>query len=450
MRILLVLIFLTLYSAVFSQEKMEVSFVLIDDATKVELESCWLNAKVNNDERKIGNYYSGDTLVFREVSINDEMIINARVNGYSPLNLTVDLSNFKRTLKKQNVVELTLAFKYDGQNILGIDINAIKKPEVIFSSDTISVSDFKIIDDENLILLTYPKRLEKSSEIVWYHKGEVKSRLNSPFEALYLVSDYRNNIYLQCKDRMYFVKVFENMELLEVNQRHIENQVLPILDTLESEFVYFSNYNEWYPAFDYFMVTRTDTQYTDVRHIEDTEMMEQYRAEYKWADVRTKLWAWDMEAESGIDREIWVGANIFTNSIYYEKPYSPMFLVNEELVLFDLYNDLLCRIDAYSCKVFDSIPIQFHHNRRKSNWEREIIQDPITKKLYALYDHVGNTTLREINAETGELSNEISLYYRYTEHVTVYDNKIYYIYRPFESMQKKYLYVQDMDLISGG
>jgi hypothetical protein len=157
-----------------------------------------------------------------------------------------------------------------------------------------------------------------------------------------------------------------------------------------------------------------------------------------------------MEAESGIDREIWVGANVFTNSIYYEKPYSPMFLINEELILFDMYNDLLCRIDAYNCQVFDSIPIQFHHNRRKSNWEREIIQDPITKKVYALYDHVGNTALREINHETGELSTEIPLFYRYTEHVTIYDNKIYYIYRPFESIQKKYLYVQDMDLVSGG
>jgi hypothetical protein len=110
----------------------------------------------------------------------------------------------------------------------------------------------------------------------------------------------------------------------------------------------------------------------------------------------------------------------------------------------------LCRIDAYSCEIFDSIPIGFHLNRRKTNWEREIIQDPITKKLYALYDHVGNTTLREINHETGELSNAIPLFYRYTENVTIYDDKIYYIYRPFETMQKKYLYVQGLDLVSGG
>jgi hypothetical protein len=450
MRILIVSIFLLFYSALFSQEKVSTSFVLIDDATKVELESCLLKITGNSVDKRINNYNSQDTIILNDISLDDRIFINASLRGYLPLKLEIDLSDFKREIKRGGLIEITLAFKYEGQSFVEVDVNATQKPLVVFSSDTISVSDFEIIDENNLILLTYPKRLEKSSEIVWFRNGEVKSRIESPYEALELISDYRKHIYLRCKERTYRVTTSKNLDLKEVNTPHLENQVLPILDTLEEDYVYFSNYNEWYPAFDYFMVTRTDTQYTKVRHLEDSEMMEQYRAEYKWSDVRTKLWAWDMEAESGIDREIWVGANVFTNSIYYEKPYSPMFLINEELILFDMYNDLLCRIDAYNCEVFDSIPIQFHHNRRKSNWEREILQDPISKKVYALYDHVGNTTLREINHETGELSTEISLFYRYTEHVTVYDNKIYYIYRPFESIQKKYLYVQDMDLVSGG
>lgn len=450
MRILFVFIFLTFYNTLFSQEEMLVSFELIDDATKVELESCKLNIKLADEQKKLSNYYSKDTITLNKFSSSDELIIDARINGYNPLKIAIDLANYKRELKKQRVIQLTLAFEYDGQDVIGVDINASQKPTVVFSSDTISVSDFRIIDENNLILLTYPKRLQKSSEVVWFQNGEIKSRLDSPSEAIELIHDYMKNIYLRTKEETYRVTTNQYLQLHLINTRDLENNVLPIIDTLENEYVYFSNYNKWYPAFDYFMVTRTDTQYTKVRHLEDKEMMEQYRAEYKWADVRTKLWAWDMEAESGIDREIWVGANVFTNSIYYEKPYSPMFLVNEELILFDLYNDLLCRIDAYNCEVFDSIPVEFHKNRRKTNWEREIIQDPITKKLYALYDHVGNTALREIDPETGELSTEIPLYYRYTEHVTVYNNKIYYIYRPFESMQKKYLYVQDLDLISGG
>lgn len=36
-------------------------------------------------------------------------------------------------------------------------------------------------------------------------------------------------------------------------------------------------------------------------------MMELYRSEFKYVDVRTKLWAMDKEHETGIDKEIWVG-----------------------------------------------------------------------------------------------------------------------------------------------
>lgn len=450
MRILIISVFFLFFKALFSQEQINVSFVLIDDATKVEIESCLLKITTDNTNKTIKEFNSRDTVVLNGISYRDEVVIQASTQGYSYLKKKINLEDFKREIKKDKLLQITLAFKYGGQDITEFDVNAEKKPVVVFSSDTISVSDFKIIDENNLVLLTYPKRLEKSSEIVWFQNGKVQGRIDSPYEALELISDYKHNIYLSCKEKTYKITAKNRLKLQAVDTRGLENNVLPILDTLDEEHVYFSNYNRWYPAFDYFMVTRTDTQYTKVRHIEDSEMMEQYRAEYKWADVRTKLWAWDMEAESGIDREVWVGANIFTNSIYYEEPYSPMFLVNEELILFDLYNDILCRIDAYNCEVFDSIPITFHLNRRKTNWEREIVQDPITKKLYALYDHVGNTVLREIDAKTGELSNEIPLFYRYTEHVTVYDNKIYYIYRPFESMQKKFLYVQDMDLVSGG
>lgn len=447
MRILIAITFSLISCSLFAQDKINISFYLVDDATKVSLESCLLKIKTNSTEQKINVYHSKDTIE-TEVDLNKNIIVKASIIGYDPLQKTIQLSDYKRLVENNKVINIELSFAYEGQSFVEFEVNANKEPSVVFSSDTLSVSDFKIINEDNLILLTYPKRLQKSSEIIWLQNDTVAGRVDCPAEAIELIADYRNNIYLSCKNNTYKIARNAGLKIHEVNTKDLENYIFPILDTLEEERVFFSNYNEWYPAFDYFMVTTTDTQYTTVRHIVDDEMMEHYRAEYKWADVRTKLWAWNMEAESGIDREVWVGANVFTNTIYYEEPYSPMFLVDEELVLFDNYNDQICRIDAYNCEVFDSIPMEFHKNRRKTGWEREIIQDQITKKIYTIYDNVGNTTLREINHETGELSKEIPLFYRYTEHVTVYDNKIYYIYRPFESMQKKYLYVQDLDLVS--
>ena len=60
-------------------------------------------------------------------------------------------------------------------------------------------------------------------------------------------------------------------------------------------------------------------------------MMELYTSEYKWMDVRTKLWAKNKEIETGIAAEVWVGANYFTQSLYYEEAYAPMFHRNDSI-----------------------------------------------------------------------------------------------------------------------
>ena len=58
--------------------------------------------------------------------------------------------------------------------------------------------------------------------------------------------------------------------------------------------------------------------------------------------MRTKFWAHDKQLETGIDKEIWVGATVFTNSVYYEPLYAPLFKVGEDSIfVFDHYKNLL-------------------------------------------------------------------------------------------------------------
>ena len=54
-------------------------------------------------------------------------------------------------------------------------------------------------------------------------------------------------------------------------------------------------------------------------------MMEFYRAEYKYVDVRTKLWAHQKQIETGIDKENGDGATVFTIQFitsHFMHPYS--------------------------------------------------------------------------------------------------------------------------------
>ncbi|MCC5924571.1 MAG: hypothetical protein JJT77_12360, partial [Crocinitomicaceae bacterium] len=223
-----------------------------------------------------------------------------------------------------------------------------------------------------------------------------------------------------------------------------DEQIKPIASEY-AEKVFFSNYNPLFPAVDYFVVDKKDSSYQALLYVEDAEIMEHYRAEYKYVDVRTKLWAWDMEIASGIDREVWVGAAVFTNSLYYEPPFVPFFTQSDTAYISDHYKNQLYKFSIDEDIILvDSIAIDYHLEKRKTGWRRVVLQDPITEKTFILYDKAGYSNIRELCASDGALSQTMPLFYRYVEKVAVYDNWVYYIYRPFGSIQKKYLYKEPL------
>jgi hypothetical protein len=390
------------------------------------------------------NIHTGDTL---NLPANGEAVwkIIARSHGYKKLDTIIYLNEYRRLIRKQKVLSIDLLFSFDGQYTGEVDISGIYKPEVKFGSDTLSVSDYVLIDDRHQVLLTYPKRLDKGSELIWLEDEEIEGRREIQGVAKSLITDFQGTIYLRCENDDFKVDPDKLLNLTVVNTRELENYVLPIIDSLELSRVYFSNYNPYYPAYDYFMVEKTDTSYTKLRHIEDDLMMEQYRAEYKWADVRTKLWAWDMEAETGIDREIWVGANIFTNSIYYDPPIGDLYRDGQDLFVYDFYKSHIIKYDAYDGAAVDSCEISFHLKPRKTGWEQKIVQDPVTKKLYTYFDQAGYMEIAEVDPNNGELESGYELHYRYVENIQIYNGMVYYIYRPYESPQKKFLYFEDLN-----
>jgi glutathione peroxidase-family protein len=49
-----------------------------------------------------------------------------------------------------------------------------------------------------------------------------------------------------------------------------------------------------------------------------------------------------------------------------------------------------------------------------------------------------------VDFKTGEISEKVKLHYKYVEKIRVHNNKIFYIYRPFESIQKRFLYKEKL------
>lgn len=315
--------------------------------------------------------------------------------------------------------------------------------QVLFQSEKLSVSDFEILPNGELLLLAYPKRLDKGSELLIYDGKQVLQSFKLKENPKELIHDFRGNVHVVCENGVYGIhREKKYIEISTIDKAYYMKYIFPVVDTVQSK-LFFSNFNPNYPAFDYLAFDQLDSTYSKIMEIKDDLMMELYRAEYKWVDVRTKLWAANKEIETGIDKEIWVGANYFTNTIYYKELYAPMFRKNDSIYVFDYYKDLLFSFDSRGNKL-DSIPIFHHYQPKQTGWKRNLLQDEITGEVYAFFEKAGICSVQKINLRTGILGDKIQFEHKYVDKVAINGGKAYYIYRPFESAQKKFLYVTQL------
>lgn len=334
------------------------------------------------------------------------------------------------------------SFEMDYSKVQGLNnqiVTAPGIPKIVYQSKRLHVQDFEILEDGRLILLTYPKQLKKGSELLLYDGSRVLNTFSVPGVATDLVRDYRGNAHVVCKENVFGIHVNKNkISISNLEKEYFTKYVAPIVDTNTSK-MYFSTFNPDYPAFEYFAYDQLDSSYLKIVGIEDEFMMELYRSEYKWVDVRTKLWAKNREIQTGIDAEIWVGANYFTQSLYYKEVYAPLFHRNDSLFVFDYYKDKQY-IFAANGEKLDSTILLHHYQPKQTGWQKNLIQDRSTGQIYALYDRAGYTYIGWIDTKTGMINEQVKLAKRYAEHVKIDGNFVYYVYREFESIDKKHLW----------
>ena len=318
-------------------------------------------------------------------------------------------------------------------------------PDTLFGTQDYSVADFEFDTSGCMVLLTYPKTIQKGSVLRLLDQNDsITDRHYIEGESVELRKDFQGNIHLLTKERVFLVKVIRSkMYVYEENRDQFFKYLAPILDTIGPH-IYYSNYSELYPAFDYLEFNREDSTYNTLLKVEDAPLMELYRAEFKYVDVRTKLWAANKELQTGIDKEIWVGANVFTNSLYYEPLYAPLFKAGEDSIyVFDHYKNYLFKYTP-DTGFSDSVRISYHLDARKSGWEQPLLQDRVNDQVYVLFERNGYSYLCRIDPKSGNVSSPQRLHYKYVERIKIVDNNVYYIYRPFETIQKKYIYKEGL------
>lgn len=326
-------------------------------------------------------------------------------------------------------------------------------PKKVFGSSSHHVADFAFLNN-GILLLTYekeerwkrPEQVQQSiyqgCKLVWIDSLENEKcelRLSEKCHAFY--EDFLNECFLETEKGIHHVEFLNGQIVLKfVDTPTFEEQVLPVIDTI-NQYTVASNYYEEYPAFEYYGFNNQDSSILHFCKIIDEPLMEQYRSEFKWLSPREKLEAYRISLKHEVDKEV-VGAMLsgFSQSMYYQKLYAPLFLDHDTVEVYDHYKHLIFKFDE-NLNCIDSIPISYHLQK---HWAKMLVQDKDRDTVYALFEKQGKCELRTIEKNTGTVHNSFQLAYRYPEQIKVKNGEVYYIYRPFESSQKRFLYKEEL------
>lgn len=363
--------------------------------------------------------------------------------GYDPSYSVISVSKKKKAIKKQTAIKIN---KYLTFHELETFVFSANKVDTVYGSTIHSVEDFIITDDESLLLLAYEKTLKKGAKIVLtdkHHKDITEATV--PGNALYLYKDYAGTPYVVCENKVFAIAIAqEEIRFETVQPSDFYDFYNRVIDTIGTNF-YYSTFNELYPAVSFIVTDKNDTTHNELIEIQDDFMMELYRAQYKYVSGRDKLWAYRKEQETGIDKEIWIGASSFTQDILYKPVYAPLFVIRDTVHVFDQYKKQLFKFDT-DHQLVDSVALDFAQANTKEKWEQPLILDKQQEHVYGLYNKGGFYYIKSINCQDGKIIKELKLSNRFVERIKIFNGKVYYIYRPYESLQKKFIYSEDLKI----
>lgn len=321
------------------------------------------------------------------------------------------------------------------------ELTATQKADTVFGTHRFSIMDYEFHRDK-FIFLAFEKKAWKV--ILAGDDEDVLSEFPVPREAgeaLELYKDFLGYVNVICEHAIYRVKVKDDksLALAELPAEDFNTMIRPCIDTVAKK-IYFSNYRPDYPRFKYFTYNGEDSTSQQVREIVDKPLALAHDFEYFFLKPRDKLTAMKIAQEYKADKQD-VAALMtgFGTSKWFTPLYAPLFIRKDTILIFDHYVNALLKYDT-AANLIDSIPIDYHKPKNWKEWERLLVEDESNGELYAVYLKGGYYYLKKIDQATGKITATYKLTNTYVHHIHVRDGYVYYIYRPFESLQKKFLY----------
>lgn len=311
--------------------------------------------------------------------------------------------------------------------------------DTVFGTWKYSVADYEFIEDKMLIL-TFKKSLEKPTVRLIDATQKVLSSFELPDEAQKFYKDYMGYINVICVNHVYRITIEDDdIHLTSLPLDDYRKFVMPCVDSVHNS-IYFSNYQADYPEFTYYAYNSPEKILTPIKKIGDPEVMHGYNMEYYFLNPKDRVKARKLANYYSVDFHR-VAANMsgLTSSMYYTPLYSPLFIMEDTICVFDHSSNAIFKYDRYLNQL-DSLSIDYNHPKSWREWKNEVIIDKEANSAYALYQKNGFYYLKRINMHTGKIVGSFKLTNQYVEKIKIKGDYVYYIYRPFESLQEKFVY----------
>ena len=370
--------------------------------------------------------------------------LQASCLGYKKEVKEIDLSEVKDT------ITIYFYLKPELYELNPFTINGTLRPDTVFGSNQFSIIDFDFFEDK-YILLTVDKKTDKPFIRLADEGRHILSSFPLPKEGgqvKELYHDFLGYTNIICKDAIYRVKIKNDLiNLASLPVEDYNSLIKPVIDTINSQLL-FSDYDPEFPMFSYYSYNYRDSSRKKITEVEDEDLMHAYRFEYYSMKPKDRLTARSLAYDYGIDKHK-AAAIIsgFTRSMFYAPLYAPLYIIGDTISVFDHYKDKLFHFDK-SGKKIDSVNINYHHPKNWREWKNIMLKDYTDNQIYALYNSNGHKYMKRISYRTGKEEGRYKIIHHSAEKTKVRDGYIYYVYRPFESSQEKFLYKERITLSS--
>ncbi len=311
--------------------------------------------------------------------------------------------------------------------------------DTVFGTWKYSVADYEFIDDK-IVLLTFQKNPEKATLRLIDASQKILSFFELPDEAKNFYKDYMGYVNVICANHIYRITIKEDvLHLGSLPMEEYQKFIMPCVDS-SANAVYFSNYQCDYPQFTYYAYSYSEKIITPLKTICDQEVLHGYNMEYYFLKPKDRIQARKLADFYGVDKHrIAATMSGLTSSIYYSPLYSPLFVMDDTICIFDHSSNAIFKYDK-NLNQLDSIPIDYNHPKSWRDWKNKVIIDKETNNAYALYQKNGFYYLKRIDMHSGKIIGSFKLTNQYVEKIKIKGDYVYYIYRPFESLQEKFVY----------